>query len=113
MWISLVLVAIMGVGCAFMIVFVVALLRENTRSASEWVIPRARGVREQTARTGFRKELVPEDRSLESLHFMAEFGSRAEDDFGGTTKNRLRRERIVAWWQTERKSGCKMRSTWR
>jgi len=112
MWISFVLVAITCAGCAFMIVFVVALLRENTRSASGWVIPWASGEHEQTAGTGFERELVPEDRSLESLHFMAEFGSRREDDFGGTKKNSLRPERIVAWWQTERKSGCKMRSSW-
>ena len=112
MWIPFVLVAITCAASAFMIVFVVALLRESSPSASCWVIPLASSVRAVNLHTTIEDELVLEDGSLESLPLKAEFKEWWDkevrdnhgryDDFRNTARNRSRPQNIVSRWRIER-----------
>jgi hypothetical protein len=67
MWLSVALVAMTCSGSAFMILFLIALLRERAPSVCYWVIPLAGGKQAKTTQINSEAEFALEIRSLESF----------------------------------------------
>jgi hypothetical protein len=107
MWISFLLVAITCAASAFMIGFVVALLRESSPRASKLVISVARRERAGSLHTDNEDALVLDDGSVESRSVNAGFEEWRDkcwrdDGLRVATSNRLRPEQVAVRWRIER-----------